>query len=148
MNSKFEFLSPKRVYRCPCLHDAIKECFHNDELSIADIVCYLKDIHSKNLLSTRIFSTELEKIRNTVYLFAKHIWKLFYSLWKKICVHHLKMTILFVLSIPMWRRFIAKAVWNIIWDCCILNFILLNFDFWFSFLFQKKKKKCVCIRLL
>ena len=61
MNSKFEFLFPKRVYRCPCLHAATEECFHNDKCSIADIVCYLKDVDSKNLLSTRIFSTRVGK---------------------------------------------------------------------------------------
>ena len=61
MNSKFEFLFSKRVYRCPCLHAATEECFHNDKCSIADIVCYLKDIDSKNLLSTRIFSTRVGK---------------------------------------------------------------------------------------
>ena len=61
MNSKFEFLFSKRVYRYPCLHAATEECFHNDKCSIADIVCYLKDIDSKNLLSTRIFSTRVGK---------------------------------------------------------------------------------------
>ena len=61
MNSKFEFLFPKRVYRCRCLHAAIEECFHNGEWSIADIVCYLKHFDSKNLLSTRIFSTRVKK---------------------------------------------------------------------------------------
>ena len=73
MNSKFEFLFPKRVYRCPCLHAAIEECFHNFEWSIGDIVCYLKDFDSKNLLSAGIFQRELGKIRNTVYLLASNI---------------------------------------------------------------------------
>ena len=59
MNSKFEFLFPKRVYRCPCLHAAIEECFNNEDYSIADICRYLKDVDSKNVLSSRVFSTRV-----------------------------------------------------------------------------------------
>ena len=43
MNSKFDFLFPKRVYHCSCLHDAIEDCFNNGEWSIGEIVYYLKD---------------------------------------------------------------------------------------------------------
>ena len=76
MNSKFEkfeFLFPKRVYRCPCFQAALEECFNNEDYSIADISCYLKDIDSKNVLSTRIFQRELVKIRNTIYLLVSNI---------------------------------------------------------------------------
>ena len=73
MNAKFEFLFPKRVYRCPCLHAAIEECFNNEDYSIADICCYLKDVDSKNVLSSRIFRQELVKIRNTACLHVSNI---------------------------------------------------------------------------
>ena len=149
MNAKFEFLFPKRVYRCPCLHAAIEECFNNEDYSIADICCYLKDVDSKNVLSSRIFRQELVKIRNTACLHVSNIWKLFYLLRKKMCAYRLKMTILFPSSVHIRRKFIVKTVWNIIWDCYIFIFILLNFDFLFSFLFQKKNKKNgICIQLL
>ena len=141
MNSKFEFLFPKRVYRCPCLHAATEECFHNDKCSIADIVCYLKDIDSKNLLSTRMFLTRVGKNKEHCLFTCETNLKTVWLAVEKICVHHLKMTILFVSSILMWRRFVAKTVWKNIWYCCILIFIFLTFDFSFSFLFQKKKQK-------
>ena len=65
MNSKiqkYEFLFPKRVYRCPCLRLAIEECFDNGENSIADIACYLKDFDFKHLLSPRILRKIVRKI--------------------------------------------------------------------------------------
>ena len=86
MNSKFELLFPKRVYRCPCLHDAIEECFHNDELSIADIVCYLKDIDSKNLLSTRIFSTRVGKNKeHCLFTCEAHLKTILLAVEKNMC---------------------------------------------------------------
>ena len=60
MNSKmqkFEFLFPKRVYRCSCLQAAIDECLINEDFSFADIVCHLWDLGFKNVLSGRIHST-------------------------------------------------------------------------------------------
>ena len=86
MNSKFEFLFPKRVYWCPCLPDAIKECFHNDELSIADNVCYLKDIDSKNLLSTRIFSTRVgENKEHCLFTCKAHLKTILLAVEKNMC---------------------------------------------------------------
>ena len=86
MNSKFEFFFPKRVYRCSCLHDAIKECFDNGEWSIADIVCYLKDIDSKNLLSTRIFSTRVgENKEHCLFTCEAHLKIILLSVEKNTC---------------------------------------------------------------
>ena len=77
MNSKFEkfeFLFPKRVYRYPCFQAAIEECFNNEDYSIADISCYLKDIDSKNVLSTRIFSTRVgENKEHCLFTCEQHL---------------------------------------------------------------------------
>ena len=86
MNSKFEFLFPKRVYRCPCLHAATEECFHNDKCSIADIVCYLKDVDSKNLLSTRIFSTRVGKNKeHCLFTCETNLKTVFLAVEKNMC---------------------------------------------------------------
>ena len=53
------FYSQKECIDSPCFQAALEECFNNEDYSIADISCYLKDIDSKNVLSTRIFSTRV-----------------------------------------------------------------------------------------
>ena len=87
MNSKFEFLFPKRVYRCPCPHATIEECFHNGEWSTGDIVCYLKDFDSKNLLSTRIFSTRVGKnMEHCLFTYEQHLKTVLLGVDKNMCI--------------------------------------------------------------
>ena len=87
MNSKFEFLFPKRVYRCPCLHAAIEECFNNEDYSIADICRYLKDVDSKNVLSSRIFSTRVgENKEHCLFTCEQHLKTVLLALEKNVCV--------------------------------------------------------------
>ena len=87
MNSKFEFLFPKRVYRCPCLHAAIEECFNNEDYSIADISHYLKDVDSKNVLSSRIFSTRVgENKEHCLFTCEQHLKTVLLALEKNVCV--------------------------------------------------------------
>ena len=87
MNSKFEFLFPKRVYRCPCLHAAIEECFNNEDYSIADICRYLKDVDSKNVLSSRIFSTRVgENKEHCLFTCEQHLKTVLLASEKNVCV--------------------------------------------------------------
>ena len=87
MNSKFEFLFPKRVYRCPCLHAAIEECFNNEDYSIADISHYLKDVDSKNVLSSRVFSTRVgENKEHCLFTCEQHLKTVLLALEKNVCV--------------------------------------------------------------
>ena len=87
MNSKFEFLFPKRVYRCPCLHAAIEECFNNEDYSIADICRYLKDVDSKNVLSSRIFSTRVgENKEYCLFMCEQHLKTVLLASEKNVCV--------------------------------------------------------------
>ena len=87
MNSKFEFLFPKRVYRCPCLHAAIEECFNNEDYSIADICHYLKDVDSKNVLSSRVFSTRVgENKEHCLFTCEQHLKTVLLALEKNVCV--------------------------------------------------------------
>ena len=86
MNSKSEFLFPKRVYRCLCLHAAIEECLHDGEWSIADIICYLKDFDSKNHLSTRIFSTRAgENKEHCLFTCEAHLKTILLGVEKNMC---------------------------------------------------------------
>ena len=89
MNSKFEkfeFLFPKRVYRCPCFQAAIEQCFNNEDYSIADISCYLKDIDSKNVLSTRIFSTRVgENKEHCLFTCEQHLKTVLLAAEKNVC---------------------------------------------------------------
>ena len=87
MNAKFEFLFPKRVYRCPCLHAAIEECFNNEDYSIADICRYLKDVDSKNVLSSRIFSTRVgENKEHCLFTCEQHLKTVLLASEKNVCV--------------------------------------------------------------
>ena len=87
MNSKFEFLFPKRVYWCPCLHAAIEECFNNEDYSIADICRYLKDVDSKNVLSSRIFSTRVgENKEHCLFTCEQHLKTVLLASEKNVCV--------------------------------------------------------------
>ena len=87
MNSKFEFLFPKRVYRCPCLHAAIEECFNNEDYSIADICRYLKDVDSKNVLSSRVFSTRVgENKEHCLFTCEQHLKTVLLASEKNVCV--------------------------------------------------------------
>ena len=87
MNSRFEFLFPKRVHRCPCLHAAIEECFHNGEWSTGDIVCYLKDFDSKNLLSARIFSMRVGKnMEHCLFTCEQHLKTVLLGVDKNMCI--------------------------------------------------------------
>ena len=87
MNSKFEFLFPKRVYRCPCLHAAIEECFNNEDYSIADISHYLKDVDSKNVLSSRVFSTRVgENKEHCLFTCEQHLKTVLLASEKNVCV--------------------------------------------------------------
>ena len=87
MNSKFEFLFPKRVYRCPCLHAAIEECFNNEDYSIADICRYLKDVDSKNVLSSIIFSTRVgENKEHCLFMCEQHLKTVLLASEKNVCV--------------------------------------------------------------
>ena len=87
MNSKFEFLFPKRVYRCPCLHAAIEECFNNEDYNIADICRYLKDVDSKNVLSSRIFSTRVgENKEHCLFTCEQHLKTVLLASEKNVCV--------------------------------------------------------------
>ena len=89
MNSKiekYEFLFPKRVYRCSWLHAAIEECFVNDKCSIGDIACYLKDIDFKNVLSTRIFSTRVGKNKeHCLFTCEQHLKTVLLAAEKNVC---------------------------------------------------------------
>ena len=77
MNSKFEkyeFLFPKRVYRCPCLQVAIDECFINEDFSFADIARHLWDLGFKNVLSGRILSAMVgENMEHCLFTCSEHL---------------------------------------------------------------------------
>ena len=75
MNSKFEFLFPKRLYRCSCLQVTIEECFVDWERSFADIVYYLTAFDSRNLLSKRIFAATVGENNEHCLLFYSQLIK-------------------------------------------------------------------------
>ena len=69
-----------------CLQAAIEECFHNDNGSIADIVCYLKDIDSKNILSARIFSARVvENKEHCLFTCETHLKTILLGVDKNMC---------------------------------------------------------------
>ena len=90
MNSKmqkFDFLFPKRVYRCPCLQAAIDECFDDGERSFADIVCFLTTIDSRNVLSKRIFATTVsENKEHCLFTCETHVKTILLAVDKNMCL--------------------------------------------------------------
>ena len=52
MNSfeKYEDFSPKKVYRCPCVLSAVKDCFENSEHLLGEILESVKSFDYGELL--------------------------------------------------------------------------------------------------
>ena len=52
MNSfeKYEDFFPKKVYRCPCVLSAVKDCFENSEHSLGEILESVKSFDYGELL--------------------------------------------------------------------------------------------------
>ena len=74
------------MYQCSCFQAAIEECFNNEDCSIADISCYLKDINSKNVLSTRIFSTRVgENKEHCLFTCEQHLKTVLLAAEKNLC---------------------------------------------------------------
>ena len=87
MNSKFEFLFPKLVYRCSCLQAAIEECFVDRERSFADIAYYLTAFDSRNVLSKRIFATTVgENKEHCLFTCESHLKTVLLAVDKKMCL--------------------------------------------------------------
>ena len=134
------------MYQCPWLHFAIEECFDNDENSIADIACYLKDFDFKHLLSPRIFSTRVgENKEHCLFTCETHLKTILLGMRKIVCTSVENDE---TVSIEYSDK---KEVYCI---DCVKHYMKLMYPFFCSFLifhlvfFFKKQKNGACIQLL
>ena len=103
MNTKYETIFPKKVYRCSCLLNTVDECFQSGECSLIkildSIMCY--DFYLPILLE-QIFCTRVgENKEGSLIVCREHLIVILLSK-KNILVHQQRM--------DAWRFLLFKNV--------------------------------------